>query len=73
MVPSEIKYEESGDHAVKKYGLNKGLIYFQFWWLVLNCLVHPIIGLWPTEPAFKLFEYVRDKITTIEKVSSNNE
>jgi len=42
---------------VERFGMVRGLVAHQVWWILHNCLVHPLAGLLPFKPMFALHNF----------------
>lgn len=60
---SEQRYEDRAKVHMDTYGHKKRYL---FWWLVHNCVAHPLIGFFPCRRMFDLHDWTSAKINVRE-------
>jgi hypothetical protein len=59
-----LRYSNRTDAFRRKFGPIRGTIVHHFWWVLHNCIVHPLVGILPFPPLFALHDLTSDMLDT---------
>lgn len=45
-----------------KFGRWLGPVLHHFWWVTHNCIVHPLVGILPIKPMFKIHDFTSNRL-----------
>lgn len=62
---SEVRYERDVNKLPEKKSIP--WVTHRWWWIVHNCVSHPLIGLFPFKPFFDFHDYTSELMHDIEE------